>query len=74
MAVIYLGPNKQKYGLMRNRVYEDGLPEYVEQAIQEVPEIGKLIVSTKELESSLRLIRKKGTVMHRAYEVVNEVR
>ena len=70
MAVIYLGPNKQKYGLMRNRVYEDGLPEYVEQAIKEVPEIEKLIVPVKDIERAKRLIRHKGSLMHRAYEVV----
>lgn len=73
MALIYLGPNVRKYGLMRNRVYEGGLPYSVLQAMKEVPEIDKLICDVSVLTDTERKIARKGTPEHRAYEIVASV-
>lgn len=59
--VIYLGPDVLKYGLKKFRIFSDGLPLNVKDAIKEIPEVEKLIVPYKNLEAMREKISRRGT-------------
>ena len=71
---MYIGPNSKKYGLMRNTIYEGGIPPYVLHAIAEVPEVSLLVVKVDTLNDKLAKCRRRGTPEFRACEVVAGLR
>ena len=65
---VYIGPNIQKLGLIRNQVYLDGIPGHIKAAIALHPEIEALIIPLGELDDSIRKSRTKGEHLHHVYQ------
>lgn len=64
MQTIYIGANKHKLNLHRNRVYY-GNPETLINGLKEkIPLIGQLFVPVKEIDSALSEMRTKGTAKY----------
>lgn len=57
---IYVGPGKP--GLLTNTVYDGGYPLYVQEMIDECPEIEKLMVEIKNYRTSQQKIKEIGTL------------
>ena len=70
--VVYTGPNIHPLALQRFQVFRGGLPPYVQRAIERIPEIEKLIVPVRELESTRRKIDKPGTNEARLFHAVQK--
>ena len=64
---IYIGPNIQKLGLIRNQVYLGGLPAQVRAAVAMYPEIEALIVPIDELSEAIKKSQTKGEHLHHIY-------
>ena len=64
---MYIGPNVQKLGLLRNQVYLDGLPGQVRAALALYPEIEALIVPVDEITDAIRKTQTKGEHLHHVY-------
>lgn len=69
--VMYIGPNVQKLGLLRNQVYLDGIPGQVRAAIVNIPEIQELIVPIEDVTEAIRKSRTKGEHLHHIFEEVS---
>ena len=67
---MYIGPNVQKLGLLRNQVYLDGLPGQVRAALVQIPELEELIVPIEQITDAIRRTQTKGEHLHHVYEGV----
>lgn len=67
---MYIGPNVQKLGLLRNQVYIDGVPGQVRAALVQIPELQELIVPIDGVSESIRKTRTRGEHLHHVYEEV----
>ena len=65
---VYIGPNVQRLGLMKNQVYLGGIPGHVQAAIAQYPEIDEMIVTIEEFTKARNDINKKGTHLHHVCE------
>mgnify|MGYP006872989588 CR=1 FL=1 len=68
--VMYVGPNVQKLGLLRNQVYLDGIPGQVKAAIALYPEIESLIVPIEDITEAITKTRTKGEHLHHIYSEI----
>lgn len=72
--VIYVGPDSFQLMLKKFQVFTGGLPLFVQRAIEQIPDIQKLIVPIEELENMRAKIAKSGTYEARIfYNVQKEI-
>ena len=72
--VIYVGPNSFELMMKKFQVFTGGLPLYVKRAIEQIPQIERLIVPVSQLEEMRAKIEKSGTYEARIfYDVEKEI-
>lgn len=69
-AVVYCGPGIKKYGLTRFAIFKNGYPANVQKAIDEVEEVGKMMVPVSKLGEYRKKIQQAGTEPHRLYHQI----
>lgn len=70
--VIYVGPNIFTLAMQKFQVFTNGIPVYVQRAIEKIPEIKKLIIPVEELEKMRARIAKAGTKEARIFYKVQK--
>ena len=70
--VIYVGPDSFALMMKKFQVFTGGLPLFVKRAIEQIPDIKKLIVPVSELEEMRAKIAKLGTYEARIYHKVQK--
>ena len=72
--VIYCGPDVPKLGVKKYAVYSGEMSSAMKYAMKEIPEIGKLIVKSSELEETRGLISVKGTAEYEYYKRIENAK
>lgn len=72
--LIYVGPDSFQLMLKKFQVFSGGLPLFIKKAIEQIPDIKKLIVPVGKLEEMRAKIAKSGTYEARIfYNVQKEI-
>ncbi|MBJ6362100.1 hypothetical protein ACFOQM_12440 [Paenibacillus sp. GCM10012307] len=65
---IYLGPNLRGGRLLQSTVFRDGVPDYLQSLLEELPDVASLIVSLEQIADVEQRIQKTGTAENVAYQ------
>lgn len=72
----YVGPYIKKYGLISNMTYigtRNEVEKYLKAAIDEVPEISKLLVPVLELSAKQKLLKERNNSFYNLYQSVKNL-
>lgn len=73
-TVVYCGPNLPKLGLARFSVFRNGYPAYVQNALEKVEELKKMMVPPHKLAEFRRETERAGSEPHRLYHQILRAR
>lgn len=66
--MIYVGPNLPGGRLSRFTVFREGVPQYLDDVLEQQPAVKSLIIPVNEMSAALNRVGTAGTLEHRAFE------